>query len=110
MSTRHALWASIPAVVAVFALSGCEQRVTSDNLALVKTGMTIDQVQDILGKGSELAEPNNSVAAGMVGSIPGAGQRKQQVDRRVFQWKEDRREITVTFENGKVVDKGSFGF
>lgn len=114
MSTRHSLWSAVPAVVAVMVVApmeGCEKKLTTENLAQIKNGMTLDEVEHILGKGSEVTDGTaSSVAAGMVNAIPGAGAKAKPIkDRRVYQWKEDRKELTVTFEDGKVVDKGSFG-
>ena len=51
----------------------------------------------------------SSIAGGMVAGIPGANTKKPPSTRELYLWKEDRIEIAVTFESGKVVEKNQRG-
>jgi hypothetical protein len=76
-------------------LSGCD-KVTPENYSKIKEGMTVSQVEDILGPGTE-----NVGAAGAIGDLAGSV--------RVMTWGDDKKSITVTFVNDKVVAKVAQG-
>jgi len=75
----------------VVALSGCG-KVTKANYDKIETGMTLNQVEDILGKGTEEAG-----IGGAIGNVAGSA--------KVMKWGDEQKSITVTFANDKVVAK-----
>lgn len=76
-------------------LSGCS-KVNQSNYDKIENGMTVSQVEAILGKGTEKAG-----AAGAIGALTGSG--------KVLTWGDDKKSITVTFVNDKVVAKAAQG-
>ncbi|NLX21354.1 MAG: outer membrane protein assembly factor BamE [Phycisphaerae bacterium] len=75
---------------------GCS-KVTSDNYDKIETGMTVTQVEQILGKGAE--ETGGAVA---IGNLSGSA--------KTVTWVSGEKTITVTFANDKVVMKAKKGF
>ena len=67
---------------------GCN-KVTKENYDKVKTGMTIDEVEDILGKG-KMEEGATGALGGLTGSA------------KVCTWTKGDAKIVVTFVNDKV--------
>jgi hypothetical protein len=95
---------------AVVAMPGCEKKVTQENFDLIATGaegMTIDRVKAILGEGEKQEQTGVSLSGGF--GVPGSN-RSTNTDTVVYMWKDNRREITVTFRNGKAIDKNKGGF
>jgi hypothetical protein len=72
-------------------VSGCS-KVSKENYDKVTVGMTVSEVEGILGKGTE-----TSGVAGAVGSLTGSA--------RVMTWGNEKKSITITFANDKVVGK-----
>jgi hypothetical protein len=81
--------------LALIAVPGCS-KVTKKNYDKIETGMTVSQVENILGPGRE-----NAGVAGAVGKYEGSV--------RVMTWGGDKKSITVTFVNDKVVAKVAQG-
>ncbi len=77
-------------------LAGCGSPINKSNYERIENGMTISQVEGILGKGSEQASSDASFA-GMSMSA------KQMV------WQEGNQIITITFMNDKVQGKAQVG-
>ena len=73
----------------VWALAGCGSKVTKSNFDQITNGMTLAQVEGILGKGAE--------STGVAGSA------------KVVTWTDANKTITITFANDKVVLKASNG-
>jgi hypothetical protein len=69
--------------------------ITSANVGRIRTGMTVSEVTSILGGGS-VVQSGESVHR----SAEGFARRTT----RVLKWQERGREVTVTFENDRVVD------
>jgi len=77
-------------------LVACESKVTQANLDRIKPGMTIQEVERILGKG----EPQES--SGMSISGAGVAGSSHQSSQNIYIWKTPKMEITVICEGGKV--------
>jgi hypothetical protein len=103
MSIRPLATLALVAVVAV--LAACEPKVTPENFEQITEGMTIAQVEKILGPGEEEAAAGGTSIGGS-GMLEGARANAA----RTFIWKEDNRQIIVVFQDGKVVNKYSMGF
>ncbi len=78
------------------AVSGCGSKVSKSNYDKIETGMTLSQVEGILGKGTEKAG-----LAGAIGKVAGSA--------KVMTWGDEKKSITVTFANDKVVAKAQQG-
>ena len=100
MNLRHAAVAMVIALV----LTGCEQKVTSENFDQLEKGMTLTQVEQILGPG-HLEE-----ATGTSIGITGMEQSKDTIKNRTYSWEEDHKIITVTIKDGKVASMTKRGF
>jgi hypothetical protein len=77
-------------------LAGCGSKVTKSNFDQIKTGMTVAEVEGILGKGTESTGASGAIA-GLAGSF------------KVMAWKDGDKTITVNFANDKVVLTASSG-
>ena len=85
----------------------CKSKVSKLNFEKVKDGMTLDEVEKILGKGTKETGDGSNVA-GQFGvampSAPTVGGGESYV------WESSAHSITVTLRQGKVVNKRSSGF
>ncbi|MBN1141624.1 MAG: outer membrane protein assembly factor BamE [Deltaproteobacteria bacterium] len=81
---------TILVIVAILALTlgGCGSRLTGENLAKVETGMSIQQVEALLGK------PTSVETQGALG-----------VEGTVYLYKSGKKEVSIIFANGKVIMK-----
>jgi hypothetical protein len=73
-------------------LAGCGSKVSKDNYEKVKAGMTLAEVEGILGKGTEKAG-----VGGALGNLAGSA--------KVVEWKDGDKSITATFLNDKMTTK-----
>ena len=72
-------------------VSGCG-KISQSNYDKIENGMNLGQVEKILGTGTEQAG-----VAGAIGKVAGSG--------KVMAWGDEKKSITVTFANDKVVAK-----
>ena len=78
-------------------LPGCGgNRITKDNYDEIKTGMTLDEVESILGSGTEQASSDASF-----GGI--------SIDMKSMVWQNEDKIISITFSHGKVQSKSQIG-
>ncbi|QOI99473.1 MAG: hypothetical protein HRU70_02840 [Phycisphaeraceae bacterium] len=110
---RHpTVLAALLALLAALCLApGCEKSLSDDTYERIAAGMSIDEVNSILGGPGEKQTTGGAttLAGGIVMGLPGV-QRPGQSLREVYTWREERREVSVTFDDGKVVDKNKSGF
>jgi len=97
MSKSRALTgvALLALMLLLISISGCS-KVNENNYEKIENGMTVSQVEAILGKGKVVGG-----IAGAIGNLAGSG--------KVLTWGDDRRSITVTFANDKVIAKAAQG-
>ncbi len=95
-TNRLALVCIVLLGLGIIVLAGCGSKVTKSNYDQITNGMTLAQVEGILGKGAE-----SSGAAGAIGSLAGSG--------KIVTWKDGAKTITVTFANDKVILKALSG-
>lgn len=98
--------AALALIATLALLTACEPKVTAENFEKISDGMTIAQVQKILGAGDEEPAPSGGTSIGGSGMLEGAA----ATPARTFIWKEENRQIIVVFQDGKVVNKYSKGF
>ncbi len=87
------------AAVLLACVVACDSKVTAENYEKIETGMTMGQVQGILGKGEVQNVSGMSISGGGVASRSGPS---SQV---TWTWRDRNIDISVTFDNGKVVSK-----
>lgn len=95
----------LTALCACTLLIACEAKLTQENFARIKKGMTLADVQTILGSsGTE-----DTSASGM--SISGAGiaGSSKESKEHIYVWKEGDSTITVIISDGKVVEARQTG-
>ena len=88
-------------------IPACKSKVTKTNFDKVKDGMTLDEVQKILGKGTKETGDGSNVAGQFGVAMPstptsGGGE--------TYTWESSANSITVTLRQGKVVHKRATGF
>ena len=89
-----------------FVLTGCgKSKVTKENFDKVKNDMTLDQVEAILGEGTKQGDGANMAAQVGVDVTGGAGS-SSTVE---YVWEGGKNTITVSFRQGKVVQKRNTG-
>ncbi len=89
-ASRKVIGAAVLALLFVI-MSGCG-KITQSNYDKIENGMTVSQVEEILGTGAEEAG-----VGGAIGKIAASG--------KVMTWGDEKKSITVTFANDKVVAK-----
>ena len=93
----------LPVAAFVFVLAGCESKITDENFALVKAGMTQNEVEKSLGKGKDETPEGTSISgAGIATSKGGA--------LEIIRYKDGTKSIVVTYKDGKVQDFVKVGF
>ena len=78
-------------LLAVVVIPACGGAVSKDNYEKVKPGMTMDEVEDILGPGTKTAD---NVFEGRDLDTYGLGE--------VYVWEDGDKSITLVFKDGKV--------
>jgi hypothetical protein len=86
------------------ALAACEQKSFSQKFDQLATGMSQQDVEKIMGKGTK--QDVGGVGISASGIAGGASQNSQIT----YVWQDGVKEIAVTFQNGKVVNKGKSRF
>ena len=74
---------------------GCT-KVSKENYEKVQSGMSLSEVEGILGKGTEKAG-----LGGAIGNLSGSA--------KILTWGDEEKSITITFANDKVVAKAASG-
>ncbi|MFB3894031.1 MAG: hypothetical protein ACE15C_18645 [Phycisphaerae bacterium] len=96
MSGRLVLCGMLLAGLCLAVLPGCSSKVSKSNYDKINTGMTVAEVEGILGKGTEQAG-----GGGAIGNVAGSA--------KIINWKDGDKTITVTFVNDKVTLKTESG-
>jgi hypothetical protein len=93
-------------------LGGCgNPKITQANFEKVKEGMTLAQLEEILGEGKKESQGDGSNVAGQFGvDLQGMSPAKTKTGD-VYVWESGARKITVYFDlAGKVANKNAKGF
>lgn len=88
-------------------LPACKSKVSKANYDKVKEGMSLEEVEKVLGKGEKETGDGSNVAGQFGVAIPatptsGGGD--------VYTWESGDKTIRLTFRSGKLVHKASTGF
>lgn len=95
MKMRQMVMAAALMALMVVVLGGCGSKVSRSTFDKVEKGMTVTEVENILGKGAV-----ESTGAA-IGNLKLSGD--------VMVWQDGGRIIKVTFKDGRVTDKSSEG-
>jgi hypothetical protein len=82
-------------------LVACGGDVSQENYDKVQTGMTRDQVEQILGPGEDQS------ASGVEISSSGMAGKSREDRTKTFLWKDGTKQIIVEFQQDKVIGKRS---
>jgi hypothetical protein len=94
-------------LVACLMLTGCGRKLTKANFDKVQNGMSLSDVQQLLGKGEKEAGDGSNVAGQFGIALEGGGGGSKNVETYV--WESGDKKITVYFRDGKVTSKNSTG-
>lgn len=104
------------ACILCFALAGCGgSKVTKANYEKIKDGMTLAEIEGILGKGTEQASSNTGGAVAVPGasvggvSVPGQTVNMPKMSAKVMVWQDGTKIISITFVNDKMMAKAQAG-
>ena len=88
------------AVTACLLASGCGSRVNKSNYDKINTGMSVSEVEGILGKGEEQASTGINIPAVNV-DIPGGAKidipGSAAMSAKIVKWQDGNKMITITF-------------
>ena len=79
-------------------LAGCSGKLNKDNYDKISNGMSVSQVESILGKGESQASSNVDL-----------GEYGGNISSEVITWQSGTKVISITFSNGKVMAKAQNG-
>ncbi len=91
------------ALASAVLFAGCESKVTAENYDKVQNGMSLSQVEGILGSGSD------DTASGGFGVSSGGVLDSKANPEKTYVWRENGVQIQVIFKDGKVVQKSKTG-
>ena len=86
------------AVIFILILPSCSGKLNKDNYDKISNGMSVSQVESILGKGESQA--SSSVYLGEYGG---------NISSEVMTWQSGTKVISITFSNDKVMAKAQNG-
>ncbi len=94
----------LAAVLTALLLAACESKVTLDNYNQINPGMTLAEVEQILGRGTEeVSHGGHNIGGG--GLMSGASSNPD----RTYIWEDGPRKIILIFADGKLVTKNQTG-
>jgi hypothetical protein len=95
----------VACLLTIAAAAGCEEKISADSYALLSPGMSLPDVEKVMGgKGTRQEVSGMSVsAAGVAGGSTTSSQE-------IWVWRAGRKEISVTIVAGKVVTTAKSGF
>ena len=91
-------------------LSSCApSKLTKANYEKIQTGMTLQQVEELLGPGKKDESGDGSGVAAQFGVDVSAGAGPARKSGDTYVWESGMTTITVDFQNGKVTGKNAKG-
>jgi hypothetical protein len=92
------------ALCACVLLIACESKVSREKFDKVQVGMTLAQVEDLLGSGSD-----DTSDGGLTVNSAGVPDISKGAADKTYVWKAGSGRIVITFSKGKVVQKQATG-
>jgi hypothetical protein len=93
--------------VSVVTVTGCSKKVNEENYNKIKPGMTLDEVEEILGSGDVMKSASIDVDGEGSGGSSGNG---ASAGAKWIQWKDGEKVIRVGFINDRVATFQKSGF
>lgn len=90
-----------------FLLPACQSKVNKANYDKVKEGMTLEEVERLLGKSSKETGDGSNVAGQFGVALPSAA---TSGGGDVYTWESGNNTIRLTFRDAKLVHKQATGF
>jgi hypothetical protein len=87
--------------VLLFVLAGCKSKITKENFDKISDGMSLFEVEKILGQGTKVGD--GSGVAAQFGVDVGAAKTAGNAEH--YTWESDGKVIDVYFKDGKVARK-----
>jgi hypothetical protein len=82
-------------------------KISDESYAKVKDGMSLSQVQSILGEGDKEESTGTSIStSGLAGSSSSALLSRRQT----YSWKDGDKQVVIEFADDKLVSKRKIGF
>lgn len=102
--THHRAKALTLIFVTLFCVNGCGGSLSKAQVDRVRLGMTVTEVEDLLGKGKPApnSETENLVQTSLSGDGGGAKIEIDYAELRGIRWGDEKRSVTVVFRNDKV--------
>lgn len=110
MKTLHLVGRASAVLVLCLSMFACaDKRLSKENFAKVKDGMSLEQVNDILGRGEK--ETGGDGGAGVAAAVGvNVGGAKGAGGAEMYKWGNDEKYIRIGFRQNKVVFKDMRGF
>jgi hypothetical protein len=105
MVLRSVVAAGLLALCALL-MGGCEDTITEENFEAITVGMSLSEVESVLGAGTrEDSGGYGSSSGGVITGGDSSGSSQQ-----TYTWGETGRQIVVVFNNAKVQSKSKSGW
>lgn len=88
----------IPIAITLLSLFGCSGNINETNYKEISNGMTLSEVEAILGKGKSAAQSSFDM-----------GEFGGNTSVEVITWQDGSKVISISFTNGQVVSKAQVG-
>jgi hypothetical protein len=98
------------ALLACLLAGGCANKVTKANFDKVATGMTLKEVEALLGKGQKEEGDGSGVAAQFGVDVGGVSVQVGNKATERYTWESGDKKITVYFRDGKAAAKDQKGW
>jgi hypothetical protein len=88
-------------------IPACKNKLTKANVEKVKEGMTLDEVEKIIGKGNKETGDGSNVAAQFGVALPATPTGNAP---EIYTWESGNKTVTLYVREGKVLKKVESGF
>ena len=99
------LVATLVLILAAMLMPGCESNVSDETFDQITTGMTYDQVKNLLGEGTKEDVSGVTISSGGI-----AGGSANTPTTKTYSWKSGSKQIVIEFREEKVLNKRKVGF
>jgi hypothetical protein len=102
VSTTHRILRLLAVLLICLLVPACKDKVTKANFDKIKEGMTLEEVQAILGKGEKQTGDGSNVAAQAGIDVVGLGGGGGRKNFDTWVWESGDKKITVLIRDNKV--------
>jgi hypothetical protein len=87
-------------------LGGCDEKLTDENYERISNGMSISEVEGIIGSGTREDSGGYGMTSAGIPTGGDSGSSKQQT----YTWEEDGKQVVIVFNDGKMMSKSKIGW